>query len=274
MRLRRTTALLGFTLGAVAATALLARLGSCRPMAAWFYLWPVAAAAWGFGLVGALAGSAVAVALAVCALGITQQASLFQFAGVFAVGALTSVVAGLGSPVTLRPESCPAALFPWNAFIAHLRSELARCYRYHRFLALVAIDLDHFGDVEHALGRPEAEAILNQLADTLAGWLRRFDFATRARAGEFIIALPELSRGAALAAAERLRNAIAEGRWMGDHRLGMIVTASAGVASFPRDAHNESDLIDTARLALAEAKRRGRDRAVALGDSRLIKAAS
>ena len=231
-------------------------------------------AAWAFGLPGALLASAASTLLALSSLGTVHWLTLSQFPGVLGVGLLASLTRGRLRPPAAARDASSGGLLPLGSFEYRLRDELARCYRYHHGLALIALDLDRFSDVEQALGRAQADTILNRLDDALTGWLRRSDFATRVRPGEFLIALPELSRGAALAAAERFRAVVAQSRWLPVRELGVVLTASAGIAAFPRDAHNESDLVDGARLALAEAKRRGRDRTVALGEVRVIKAAS
>lgn len=274
MQARHRIGLIAFTLGAVAATILLHRVEACRPLAGWLYLWPVVLAAWAFGLTGALLASAVSALLTVSSLGAANWLSLAQFPGVLGVGLLASLALRRSRHVTNARDLSSGNILPLASFEHRLRDELARSYRYHHGLALIALDLDRFSDVEQAVGRADADTVLHRLDNALAGWLRRSDFAARVRPGEFLIALPELSRGAALAAAERFRAVVAQSRWLPTRELGVVLTASAGVAAFPRDAHNESDLIDGARLALAEAKRRGRDRAVALGEVRVIKAAS
>jgi len=274
MRARRRVALLVFTVAVLTATVLAAQVPICKQHVGWLYAWPVLVAAWGFGLPGAVLAASAVAALGTLSLGLMPWSAIPQFVGVLAVGLLVAVTGRAAPRRSGQEERHADGLLPRREFERRLRDELARCYRYHHGLALVALDLDHFADVEQAVGHKEAQGILARLDNTLAGWLRRSDFASRARKGEYLLALPELSRGGGLAAAERFRASIAQGQWLAGDKPGIVLTASAGIAAFARDAHNESDLVDAARLALVEAKRRGRDRAVALGEVRIIKAAS
>jgi diguanylate cyclase (GGDEF)-like protein len=122
------------------------------------------------------------------------------------------------------------------------------------------VDVDHFKRLNDRFGHPGGDAILREVAATLAGGLRKVDLVARYGGEEFAIVLPGAGRDAALAVGDKLRATIAAARF--DHRgtpCGEAVTISVGVAVYPSDARDLSSLIDCADAALYAAKRAGRD---------------
>ena len=79
-----------------------------------------------------------------------------------------------------------------------------------------------------------------------------YDTAARYGGEEFALIAPGLASAHAVAAAERIRAAIAGN--------GCGVTASIGVATYPRDADRPEALVEAADTALDAAKHGGRDR--------------
>jgi diguanylate cyclase (GGDEF)-like protein len=151
----------------------------------------------------------------------------------------------------------------YDYFSEVLRSELARVRRYGGCVTLVMIDLDRFKAYNDAHGHGAGNRLLQSVGHVLAREKRDADIAARFGGEEFALLLP--GRGPeALVVAERVRHAIADiplGA-LDRHRVPDIVTASAGIATFPVDARDADELFEQADRALYEAKRRGRDRAV------------
>jgi len=135
--------------------------------------------------------------------------------------------------------------------------------------AVIALDLDHFKQVNDVYGHPTGDKVLVALARTLQENVRAGDQAFRIGGEEFVMILPQpgaqdatqdAARGAAQTAAqaaERIRAAVAA-RPMPDGVRG--VTVSVGVALWPRDGVSPQAVIKCADQALYQSKQSGRDR--------------
>lgn len=127
--------------------------------------------------------------------------------------------------------------------------------------ALMLIDVDHFKRVNDGHGHAVGDRLLQWLAARLRQSVRSDDLLLRWGGEEFVVGLPGIDAGAALARAEALRQAIAAlpYRAAGDPEL--PVTASIGVVALTGDESLDSALV-RADQALYRAKRDGRDRVV------------
>jgi len=124
-------------------------------------------------------------------------------------------------------------------------------------LALLLIDLDHFKQINDQRGHPVGDQVLASVGATLRSVLRTRDFAGRKGGEEFAVLLPDTEIDAALEIAERVRVAIAEISLPGTD---VSVTASIGVAGFPKHASTLDRLERLSDAALYLAKRQGRNR--------------
>jgi diguanylate cyclase (GGDEF)-like protein len=131
--------------------------------------------------------------------------------------------------------------------------ELARARRDHRPLAVVAVDIDHFKQINDDHGHQAGDRALVWLAAVLNEQTRGADIVARVGGEEFVIVLPGADGASTLDFAERLRAAIEDGE------TEIPFTISAGVASAlaPSTAHT---LLDAADRALYAAKHEGRNR--------------
>jgi diguanylate cyclase (GGDEF)-like protein len=132
-----------------------------------------------------------------------------------------------------------------------------------RVMALV-LDLDHFKRLNDAHGHAVGDAVLQEVAGSLAAAVRPSDVLARTGGEELVVLGLVGDPDEAAHLAERLRSAVAAGRTPDGHS----VTASIGVAvTRPADGENSPDwlwhLIDRADAAMYEAKQQGRDRVVA-----------
>jgi diguanylate cyclase (GGDEF)-like protein len=136
----------------------------------------------------------------------------------------------------------------------------ARCCETGGSMTVILCDLDHFKKINDTYGHPAGDAALVAVAGVLKGLRRSEDLCCRYGGEEFVLLMEGMGGEEGLAAAERLRAAIAalELDFEGQR---IPLTLSAGVASFPElYIKTAAELILFADEALYEAKRRGRDR--------------
>lgn len=147
--------------------------------------------------------------------------------------------------------------------LERLRLELERSARSGHPVAVFMLDIDHFKRINDTWGHAAGDDVLVAVAQVARASLRRIDSCGRIGGEEFLVMLPETDREEALAAAERLRAAIADQAVI-DGGQPMRVTVSVGVAiHHPADPLPTPDLlIQRADHALYAAKESGRNRIV------------
>ena len=128
-------------------------------------------------------------------------------------------------------------------------------------LAVLMLDVDHFKVINDRWGHPVGDKALTLIAQTLRGRVRVFDSIARYGGEEFGVVMPGTGELDALSAAERLRGAIEELRFVPEPGLSHPLTVSVGVACcVPGAGMTPERLIQAADQALYVAKRAGRNR--------------
>lgn len=140
-----------------------------------------------------------------------------------------------------------------------LEAQLAQWQRQSRPFAVVALDIDHFKQVNDTYGHEFGDRVLQYLARQMGDCSRPSDLLCRSGGEEFLMLLPDTGLEAARQVAERLRIRMA-GTCCDDCPS---VTVSAGVAHWPGTATNLEEVLKRADAALYRAKREGRNRVVA-----------
>ncbi|MCC5949290.1 MAG: diguanylate cyclase [Nitriliruptoraceae bacterium] len=125
-------------------------------------------------------------------------------------------------------------------------------------LSLLLFDLDGFKAVNDTHGHLVGDAVLQQVAATLAPELRETDSLGRWGGEEFVVLAPGTDLAAAQRLAERSREVVARRRFMVDG-VDVPVTVSVGVAT-SRVGDDARSLVKRADDALYAAKRAGRNR--------------
>jgi diguanylate cyclase (GGDEF)-like protein len=139
-----------------------------------------------------------------------------------------------------------------------LEKELERAQRSESKMAVVVLDIDNFKEVNDELGHREANNRLQTVADVLERTKRRIDAVAQLSGQVFALLLPETDEHGAYVLADRLRRAVRDA--FVEHQR--PITASLGVASFPKHGGTVEELYGSASRAVSVAKELGRDRSV------------
>ncbi|PKO12072.1 MAG: hypothetical protein CVU39_25985 [Chloroflexi bacterium HGW-Chloroflexi-10] len=151
-------------------------------------------------------------------------------------------------------------LFNRRYFSETLERELAQAVRTQSPLSLLMIDIDNFKLVNDQLGHVSGDDVLKRLGDILSFNTRKGDVACRFGGEEFMVLLVGAKVDQARDRALNIQEVFADA-CRNDPDLGMPVTMSVGISSFP-EASDSGELIRRVDQALYAAKRAGRDKIV------------
>ncbi len=129
----------------------------------------------------------------------------------------------------------------------------------HAVGVLIAVDIDHFKNLNDTLGHAAGDAALVHVAGLLRAHIRGSDVAARVGGEEFSIWLPGAPLDVGQRIAERSRARLAETPWEWQGNP-WTLSASFGVAGCPDSSKSVQNLATLADKALYEAKRGGRNR--------------
>ncbi len=129
-----------------------------------------------------------------------------------------------------------------------LAVEQSRCARGGHPLSLAILDLDHFKHVNDTRGHGVGDVLLRRVGVLLAETLRQHDLPSRYGGDEFVLLLPEGTKGELVAVTSRIgKQAKNEG-----------ISLSVGGATWPDDSVDPSALFGVADAQLYLAKGSGR----------------
>lgn len=142
-------------------------------------------------------------------------------------------------------------------FQEQLGNYLDSCERRREKCALLFIDLDHFKEVNDALGHAAGDELLVVIANRLRASLRKDDIVARLGGDEFVVVMKNITEAMhAQVQAQKLLQHIHEPVTLGNQDV--IVNSSIGIAIYPSDGESVDELLKSADLAMYNAKNTGR----------------
>ena len=122
--------------------------------------------------------------------------------------------------------------------------ELNRARRYNQPLSLVILDLHRFKEVNDKHGHPRGDEVLHTAAATFRKAMRTSDSAFRIGGDEFALVLPQTDAAQASALSRRIGVVFSE--LLRPLQLSISVGIDHGVATFPQDADQRTQLVHVA----------------------------
>ena len=141
-----------------------------------------------------------------------------------------------------------------------LQRGIARARRAGKALCLFYIDIDHFKEINDTFGHLAGDTTLETVAERLSAALPPRSIIGRLAGDEFAVIVEGLSpdkdgQRETAELAQTLLNRLADPFFVQGHEV--FMTASMGIAYYPKDAPNVIDLIRNADAALYSAKKSG-----------------
>lgn len=144
-----------------------------------------------------------------------------------------------------------------------LRESLSAATRHKHFGAVMFIDLDHFKNINDAVGHSVGDLVLQQVAQRLTQILRQEDTVSRLGGDEFVVLISNVSTDRTRAAerasmiAEKIQQELRKPYEVDDHEF--HITPTIGITFFPEQQETVDDVLKQADAAMYRAKADGRD---------------
>ena len=134
-----------------------------------------------------------------------------------------------------------------------LEISLLAAGRAQRHVAVLFIDLNGFKNVNDTFGHAAGDALLSEVATRLRGVVRRTDTVARFGGDEFTVMLPDLGRpDDAVQVAQKVLEVVARPFTVAE--MPLALSASIGIAVYPRDGEDVDTLLRNADHAMYRAK--------------------
>lgn len=141
-------------------------------------------------------------------------------------------------------------------FADRVEVAIRRCQRRGTRCAVMVLDLDRFKSVNESMGHAAGDALLVEVATRLRGAIRDTDTVARMGGDEFVVLAEDVGeRPGASRVAQRLIDALEAPVDVAGHET--RVGASIGIAVYPDDGRNRTDLLRLSDVAMFRAKTDG-----------------
>lgn len=130
----------------------------------------------------------------------------------------------------------------------------------HMPLSLIFMDIDNFKRVVDTHGHLDGSEAIAEVAATIRSLILEPAFAVSYGGDEYVVVLPDFNKTQAMDKAEEIRAAIATTHYLGDRDLDVRLTVSCGVATFPDDGDDITEILGLADQSLFAVKIKGKNR--------------
>ncbi|MEP2603406.1 MAG: diguanylate cyclase [Paraglaciecola sp.] len=127
-------------------------------------------------------------------------------------------------------------------------------------VSMILVDLDHFKKVNDEFGHSVGDAVLIEVSRIINSMRRRNDWAFRFGGEEFCLLIPDVTPSQANSIAERLRYAVQH--TLNAEGFTANLTASLGIAHWPDNGKELSEIYKVADERLYQAKEQGRNQII------------
>jgi diguanylate cyclase (GGDEF)-like protein len=149
------------------------------------------------------------------------------------------------------------------AFREHMGATAERATQTGEDFTVLILDIDNFKDTVNTYGYETSRQLLKEMGKILRAQIRPIDAAGRYGFDEFVMLRANADLHDGIEFANQLREAIASQTYTNRH---IKSTVSIGVASYPRQGSTADSVIVTAKQAVFEAQRCGRNTAYCFKD--------
>jgi diguanylate cyclase (GGDEF)-like protein len=143
-----------------------------------------------------------------------------------------------------------------------LEREFMQAERNRTPISIIILDVDFFKNFNDNYGHKVGDHVLIQLANMLAGNIRKGDIVCRYGGEEFLIIMPGASGIRAIERAEKLREKVENDLIIKHNGHRLNITISLGTAACPDNGNTHEEVMKAADDALYKAKENGRNMVV------------
>jgi diguanylate cyclase (GGDEF)-like protein/PAS domain S-box-containing protein len=145
-----------------------------------------------------------------------------------------------------------------NLFRDRLSLAAARAKRSGQMFALMHLNLDRFKEINDSLGHLAGDVVLQAVAELLKKSTRGVDTVARLGGDEFTIVMEGVTHiDQVTTVAEKIKHVFDDPIALEGREI--VVTASIGIALFPRDGDDINNLLQAADVAMSRVKAEGRN---------------
>ena len=157
-----------------------------------------------------------------------------------------------------------------RAMLEVAEQKIAAAKRFNRSLSVLVTDIDHFKKVNDTHGHDVGDVVIKGLGEILKRMKRNTDAVARFGGEEFVVICEETDARGAMLLAERVREELERTTFhpagkvgANSQPLGVQVTCSIGVATYPDAGGSWEEMFKASDDALYVSKRSGRNRSTA-----------